>query len=140
MRAERAHPVLPSRMPDAPTRRPSLSLRGQLIALVFGLVIPLLVLQSWWIGPRAAAHTLWLLLVGVAYLLSLFSDWSAYSHRVLRLFPISEGPLATLILLRGLSTPIMWLVLCGLCWPARSRFTGERRFQEARPAAASSSR
>ena len=35
-------------MPDAPTRRPSLSLRGQLIALVFGLVIPLLVLQSWW--------------------------------------------------------------------------------------------
>lgn len=35
-------------MPDAPSRRRTPSLRGQLIALVFGLVLPLLILQSWW--------------------------------------------------------------------------------------------
>jgi len=35
-------------MPDAPSRRRTPSLRGQLIALVFGLVFPLLILQSWW--------------------------------------------------------------------------------------------
>jgi two-component system cell cycle sensor histidine kinase/response regulator CckA len=36
-------------MPDsASTERPNLSLRGQLTALVAGLVIPLLLLQGWW--------------------------------------------------------------------------------------------
>jgi PAS domain S-box-containing protein len=35
-------------MPDAPSRRRTPSLRGQLIALVCGLALPLLLLQSWW--------------------------------------------------------------------------------------------